>query len=89
MGALDAVWHVLNLIAPAVGLGLISAALAKLLWRQELRAVPWRRLAAWVSLAGCVVIVGGLVLLGHDGRMATYGVMVLAAAAVLWWQGVR
>lgn len=89
MGVVDAVWHLLNLLAPALGLGLISAALAKLLWRQELRAVPWRRLAGWVSVAGCLVILGGLVLLGRDGRMATYGAMVLAAAAVLWWQGVR
>ncbi len=89
MGVIDAFWHLLNLLAPALGLGLISAALAKLLWRQELRTVPWRRLAAWASGAGCLVIVGGLLLLGRDGRMATYAAMVLAAAVVLWWQGVR
>ena len=39
MGPLDAFWHLLNFFAPAVGVGLIAAALAKLLWRRELAGV--------------------------------------------------
>ena len=31
------------------------------------------------------VLVGGLVLSGHDGRMATYAALVLASAACQAW----
>ena len=87
MGPLDALWHVLNLLAPALGLGLIAAGLSKLLWRRALAAVPWRRLTAWACAAALLALVAGLVLSGHDGRMATYAAMVLASAVALWWVG--
>ena len=87
MGPLDAVWHLLNLFGPALGLGLLAPALAKLLWRQALKRVPWRDLAAWTSGACSLVLLAGMVLQGRDGRMATYGAMVLASTAVLWWRG--
>lgn len=89
MGPIDAFWHLANLIAPGLGLGLISAALAKLLWRRELAAVPWRRLATWAVSASTVVLLAGLVISGRDGRMGTYGAMVMACAAALWWTGFR
>ena len=44
MGPLDALWHLLNLLAPAVGVGLLASAAAKLLWRRALKAVAWTRL---------------------------------------------
>ncbi len=87
MGPLDGLWHLSNLFGPAVGLGLITPALAKLLWRRELRAVAWLSLALWVLGADALITLAGLMLLGRDGRMATYGAMVLATAAVLWWRG--
>jgi len=87
MGPLDALWHVLNLLAPALGLGLIAAGLSKLLWPRALAAVPWRRLAAWACGAALLALLAGLVLSGHDGRMTTYAAMVLASAAALWWVG--
>lgn len=87
MGPLDALWHLLNFIYPALALGAMAAALAKLLWRRELAAKPWAMLARDASLAGVAVAVAGLVLTGHDGRMATYGAMVLACALTLWWRG--
>jgi hypothetical protein len=34
-----------------------------------------------------VALLGGLVLSGRDGRMATYAAMVLANAAALGWAG--
>lgn len=87
MDALDALWHLANLLAPAVGLGLISASLCKLLWRRALAPVAWRRMAAWATGAAAVALMVGLVLTGRDGRMATYAMMVLASAAALWWAG--
>jgi hypothetical protein len=87
MGPLDALWHLLNLFVPAVATGLLAAAAAKLLWRRELAPVPWSRLAGPAALAGSVVTLAGLVVFGRDGRMATYGAMVLATALTLWWRG--
>lgn len=87
MDALDAFWHLSNLFVPALALAALTAALAKLLWRRDLAGVPWLRLALGAAAAGALVTVGGLVLSGRDGRMATYAALVLANALVLWWIG--
>ena len=87
MGPLDAVWHLANLLLPALMLGTLAAALAKLLWRRELAGVPWRRLAVAAAAAAAAVVLLGLVVFGRDGRMATYAGMVLAPAGALWWRG--
>lgn len=87
MGPIDAFWHLANLFAPALALGALAAALAKLVWRRELAGVAWRRLAGPAAAANAAVVVGGLAVFGHDGRMATYAAMVAACAAALWWRG--
>jgi hypothetical protein len=87
VGPLDAFWHLLNLFLPALGLGALSAAAAKLLWRRELAAVAWRQLAGSAAAACAAVVIAGLLVSGRDGRMATYGAMVAAAALTLWWRG--
>lgn len=89
MDALDAAWHLLNLLAPGIGLGLIASLGAKLLWRRELAAVRWQRLAGWACAVATIVSLAGLVITGRDGRMVTYGAMVLGCAAALWWAGFR
>jgi len=87
VGPIDAFWHLLNFFAPAVGVGLLAGGLAKLLWRRELKGVAWMRLAGWAAAASAAVLVAGLVVFGHDGKMATYGAMVMACALTLWWVG--
>ena len=87
MGPLDLLWHLLNFFAPAVGMGLIAPALAKLLWRRALAGASWVRLIGGVMVACAAVLVAGLVWFGHDGKMATYGAMVLVCALTLWWLG--
>lgn len=87
MGPLDALNHLLNLFLVPVALGALAPALAKLLWRKELAAVRWRRLALPACVACALVVVGGLIVFGRDGKMATYGAMVAACAATLWWRG--
>ena len=87
MGPIDALWHLLNLFGPAIGLGAISAALAKLLWRRELAGRPWRLLAGPAMVASAGVTLAALVLTGRDGTMLGYGAMVLASALALWWAG--
>jgi hypothetical protein len=87
MGPLDAIWHALNFFAPALGVAVLAAAAAKLLWRRELAGVAWHRLALWGALAGAIVLVGGLVAFGRDGKIATYGALVVVTALALWWAG--
>ena len=87
MGPLDALWHLLNFFAPAAGVALATTLLAKLLWRRELAGASWGRLLAWAVGAGALALLGGLVVFGRDGRMATYGALVAATALALWWAG--
>ena len=72
---------------PAISVGVLAATGAKLLWRRELAAVPWKRLARDASLTGVLVLLAGLAVFRQDGRMLTYGAMVLACAFTLWWRG--
>ena len=87
MGPLDGVWHLLGFVAPAVLLGMLAAAGAKLVWRRELAGAAWRRLARDATLANVAVLVAGLAITGRDGRMGTYAAMVAACALTLWWRG--
>ena len=87
MGPTDLLWHLLNLVAPGVSLGLLAAGGAKWLWRRELAGVAFTRLARWGVSASTAALLAGLVITGRDGRMATYAAMVLACAAALWWVG--
>jgi hypothetical protein len=87
MGPFNALWHLANFFAPAVGVAVFTTLLVKLLWRHELATVGWGRLLAWGCGAGALVLLGGLVAFGRDGRMATYGALVGAVAVALWWAG--
>ena len=83
MDLVDALWHGLNFLWPAIGTAVIAASAVKVLWRHELRGVLWRRLAAAAAAAGVAASVVGLVAFAEDGRMATYGMLVLAETAAL------
>jgi hypothetical protein len=83
----DAFWHLLNFVAPAAGLGLMTASFAKLLWRRELQPVSWLRLSAWAASGSTAALIAGLVIFGHDGKMATYAAMIACCSLALWWAG--
>jgi hypothetical protein len=87
MGPLDALWHLLNFVAPALGVALLASSLVKLIWRRELLAVSWHRLVLWSVGAGTAALIGGLVAFGRDGKMVTYAVLVVVSALALWWVG--
>jgi hypothetical protein len=87
MSPLDGLWHLLNFVAPAFGVALLSASLMKWLWRRELVAVPWRRLVVWAAAAGVLALLAGLLVFGRDGKIATYGALIVASALALWWAG--
>ena len=85
MSAFDALNHLFNFFLPALVVGPLSAAFAKGVWRSELRAVRWRRLAGWATAACALALLTGLVVFGRDGTMATYAAMTLAGACALLW----
>ena len=89
MDALGLVWHLANFILPAIGVGALSAALCKLAWRRSLAAWPWFTLAWQSSAAGVAVLVAGLVITRHDGRLVTYAALVIVCALVPWLKTVR
>jgi hypothetical protein len=84
MGPFDILLHLMSFLAPAAFLALLLPLAA----RATLRATAGRsRLtlqAGLVFLAGAGVLGAGLWWFGADGRMATYGALVLVAAAVQW-----
>ena len=84
MTALDLFWHLANFVLPAIGVGALTAGLCKLLWRKSLARTSWFTLAWQASAAGLAVLVAGLVITGHDGRMLTWAGLVIACAAVPW-----
>ena len=87
MGPIDALWHLLNFFAPAFGVGLLTAMMAKLLWRRSLKGASLQRLGAWAVASSALVLLVGLVVFGRDGKMLTYGAMVFACALSVWWAG--
>ena len=87
MSPIDALWHLGGLFVPALLTAGLASAAAKWLWRRELSSLRWYRLAMPVALICALTSLGGLLLLGQDGRMATYGAMVLGCALTLWWRG--
>ena len=89
IGQLD---HLLNFIAPAIAVGLLVAALAPMLMKKARPNHSWLTQSAINTVACGLVLLGGLVVFGHDGKMATYAAMVLVCASSQWlaakaWNG--
>ena len=89
LDALDLFWHLANFVLPAVGVGTLTAALCKLFWRRGLARTSWFTLAWQASAAGLAVLVAGLAITGHDGRMITYAGLVVACALVPWFKAAK
>ncbi len=84
MGPLDAFWHLANLFAPAWGLAALLAAAIKLVWWREVAALPWLRLWLWGGSGGTLACIAALAVLGRDGTMAGYGLLLLGVALPQW-----
>jgi hypothetical protein len=81
--------HIVNFFGPAVGLALLVPTVSRLFWWRELKSVPWLLQCKRVGLVCAGVSLVGYVLLGRDGAMWTYMVLVLASATTVWWTGLR
>ncbi|WP_295856490.1 hypothetical protein [uncultured Xylophilus sp.] len=76
--------HLLNFVAPALVLGMLVAAVSRFLTPKTAAAPGWTARAAINSIVGVVVLAGGLAVTGHDGRMATWALLVAAVATSEW-----
>lgn len=85
MDFLGLFWHVAGLMAPALVLAPAMVLVSRALDRKAKPRLPWLAQTA-INFGVCLgVLVAGLVLTGHDGRMATYAALVLASAACQAW----
>ena len=84
MGPIEFVLHLINLLAPAlaVAAGVVLAGRHG----DGARTVPRSAWARWGLLAcgGSVVLVAGLWWFGRDGKMLTYGLLVVTVASGQW-----
>jgi hypothetical protein len=85
MGPLDLINHLLNFLAPAFAVGTVLALVAAFSRKKVAVGGTVYRQAAINSIAGVLALLLGLVFFGRDGKMASYGAMVLACASSQWW----
>jgi hypothetical protein len=74
--------HVLNFGLPALAMALLMPWMGR--WLMGAGGWPMGRRMGLHALLGTAVLVAGLVLQGHDGKMSTYLVLVLVAASAEW-----
>ena len=80
MGPFDFANHLLNFVAPAVFVGFFLALTAPVVLGVRANPGSWLGLGILNSLAGGCALVGGLWFFGNDGKMGSYGAMLLACA---------
>lgn len=84
MGLIDLLNHLLNFTAPAFVVALLTTFVGSrcVFGKASMPAFPV--LAGLGFGAALLVLLAGWWMLGRDGRMATYAVMVLVCATVPW-----
>lgn len=80
MNVFDLIWHLSGFIAPALFVALGVALVAGIFTRKKTFTRGFLRQLGINFAVGLAVLVAGLVLTGHDGRMLTYAALVLAVA---------
>ena len=85
MASLDQLLHLLNFFYPAFALGALLALVGWVFSRNRSLAPVFVVQAAINTVAGGVALLLGLWLFGRDGKMATYGALVVACASSQCW----
>jgi hypothetical protein len=85
MGPFDLLNHLLNLIAPALVVGILLAYVAPIFNRNLAVSLAGYAQAAINVVAGVAALLLGLWFFGHDGKMASYGLMVVMIASTQWF----
>jgi hypothetical protein len=92
MGLLDFTNHLLNFIAPALAVGFLCALFGCFGARSSGKRIAWWIQGAINCIVGVAVLLGGLIVWGQDGRLATYAALALACGTSQWigsggWRG--
>lgn len=84
MDPIDIFFHLLNFLAPALGVAVLIAFFARLFIRKRASTVPsWKQVA--INFIVCALALGiGLWFFGRDGKMASYAAMLLCGASSQW-----
>ena len=81
--------HLLNFVAPAAIIALLMVIFSRIFYRgsrsKQSFAHAWWAQAAINFIVGVVALAAGLVLLGRDGMMLTYVLLVFFMAYSQWW----
>ena len=84
MGPVAALTHLLNFVAPALGLGLLVTLAAQFFMKKRPPALTLPTQLAINIRANVVVLALGLWLTGRDGKMVSYAAMAVACATSQW-----
>ncbi|MDD0839245.1 hypothetical protein PSQ40_11730 [Curvibacter sp. HBC61] len=87
MGPVDLFYHLLGFVAPAAAVAAWLVLMGLMLGRQNALAIPWYGKFAINFLVGVVALGFSALLLGRDGKMLGYGVLLLACATSQWYLG--
>lgn len=87
MGLLDFLTHLLGFIAPALVVAALVALAGQVVLSRNNRPQRWWIPLVLNFLVGVAVLAGGLFVFGRDGKMLTYGVLVVAVATTQWLSG--
>lgn len=80
----DLLNHLLNFVAPAAAVALLIVVFSQVFIRKVAAAPAWWAQIAINFVACAVVLLAGLWFFGSDGKMATYGALVLVCGTVQW-----
>lgn len=84
MPAIDSVLHLLNFCAPAAFLSVLLVLARWVFARKSPALLPWYGQLALHFVVGCAALFIALVVLGRDGSLAGYALLVLALATSQW-----
>ena len=87
MGPLDLLNHLLNFVAPAAFVAAVLALAGRVVVRRSGKGLSVWKTGLIGFAVGVLVLAGGLVWFGRDGKMATYAVLVIACATSQWILG--
>jgi len=84
MDLISVFFHLLNFALPALVTGTLLALLAPLVGVRRRPAFSLVQQMLVNALSGVLALIAGLLYFGHDGKMASYGAMVLLCASAQW-----
>lgn len=82
MNFFQLVFHLIGLLLPALAMAVFMPLAGR--WVMGPGGLTWHRRALGHAVLGSVVLVLGLVLQGHDGRISTYASLVLVCGSLEW-----